>query len=646
MNFLAPLAFWLSLLLPVIVLMYLLKRQRTDHLISSIYLWRQMVRDVEANSPWQKLRRNLLLLLQLLFLSALIFTLARPATPTNQPGARVVIFVLDASASMSAVDAVPSRLEAAKEQTRQFISNLPQETSITLISAGSKTRVLAANTKDRLLVIKALDSIQATAGDSDMATALQIASATASRQPDSQIVILSDGNVRLPERPLQAGQILYYPIGTRSENQAINLLNLEIAPGGKSLTAFAQIVNYSDQPVKRRASLLADGALASAYDLEIPPGGDQIIIAQNILTTTRMVELVLLPDPDTPDYLTVDDRAIAVSPSPRNIRINMVSSGNLFLDTAVQLLPGTQVTRFDPTVTDSLPAADLTIMDATLPFTKSQDLPSGSLLFISPPRSSELFTVQGLVSRPTPQAATDNDPLLANVSLDSVHILDAVWLSVSPWAVSPIIATNPSGEVTYPLLVYGQTGGRRVAILAFDLRHSDLPLQIAFPILFSNIFAWLVNDVGGNVPSQVVPGQALVLTRPYTLDSSSGLQVRITHPDGSITRLDAANGQIIFDDTNQPGLYRIDWGAETSSHFAVNLFSPQESSIKPVGTLNLASVSTRVGMEASISYREWWRWAALLALVILCIEWLVYHRPTVVRLYRKYWPQKEQTYEL
>ena len=76
-------AFWLLLLLPVLVLLYLLKLRREERLISSTYLWQKMVQDMEANTPWQKLRRNLLLLLQLLFLSILIFSIARPYLPTS-----------------------------------------------------------------------------------------------------------------------------------------------------------------------------------------------------------------------------------------------------------------------------------------------------------------------------------------------------------------------------------------------------------------------------------------------------------------------------------------------------------------------------------------------------------------------------------
>ncbi|HSJ53412.1 MAG TPA: BatA domain-containing protein, partial [Anaerolineae bacterium] len=104
MGFLAPAAFILALLFPVIVAMYLLKLRRTEQVVSSIYLWRRMVRDLEANAPWQRLRRNLLLLLQLLFLAALVLAIARPFSWAEGATGEALILILDTSASMAAVD--------------------------------------------------------------------------------------------------------------------------------------------------------------------------------------------------------------------------------------------------------------------------------------------------------------------------------------------------------------------------------------------------------------------------------------------------------------------------------------------------------------------------------------------------------------
>ncbi|MCJ7529909.1 MAG: BatA domain-containing protein, partial [Anaerolineales bacterium] len=107
MNFFTPAAFALAALIPVIIAMYLLKLRRKVQVVSSIYLWRRMVRDLEANAPWQRLRRNLLLILELLFLTMVILALARPFAWGEGSSYQALILILDNSASMAAIDVTP-----------------------------------------------------------------------------------------------------------------------------------------------------------------------------------------------------------------------------------------------------------------------------------------------------------------------------------------------------------------------------------------------------------------------------------------------------------------------------------------------------------------------------------------------------------
>jgi hypothetical protein len=58
------------------------------------------------------------------------------------------------------------------------------------------------------------------------------------------------------------------------------------------------------------------------------------------------------------------------------------------------------------------------------------------------------------------------------------------------------------------LIFRGEVEGRRIAVLAFDLRHSDLPLQVAFPLLWANLIDWLAPGAGSAVPAQALPGEA------------------------------------------------------------------------------------------------------------------------------------------
>src|SRR5260370_34853185 len=110
MSFLAPAALALSALAIPIILLYMLRLRRRDIPVSSTMLWQQLLRDREANAPWQRLKRNLLMLLQLLILAALVIALARPfiAVPTVTSGRTVLL--IDASASLNPTAVQPHRV--------------------------------------------------------------------------------------------------------------------------------------------------------------------------------------------------------------------------------------------------------------------------------------------------------------------------------------------------------------------------------------------------------------------------------------------------------------------------------------------------------------------------------------------------------
>jgi Ca-activated chloride channel homolog len=649
MNLLTPAALALAVLLPIIIAMYLLKLRRTEQVVSSVYLWRRMVRDVEANAPWQRLRRNLLMFLQLLFLLALIIALAQPFTWAEGVAGQAAIFIIDNSASMAATDTPPNRLEAAKDQARRLVDGLPDDARVTVMSAGDSAQVLAASTQNRRQIYQAIESIELTTGSSNLAAALSLASAIASRQPDTDVIILSDGRAPLPDRLALHGRARYYPIGVSGDNQAISLLTLETSSSGSAATAFAQITNYGPETAARRMELYADGLLVNAYDLEVPPGGIQAIIADDLDAGTGYVEARLQGQ----DALHLDDRAWAVRQDTTPVSVRLVTEGNLFLFTALSLLPGMEIEVVHPGdfETGDYGAADvqtengtgnassalqeqLTIFDTYVPITAT--LPAGSLLFISPPRSTELFSVVGTLETPALRIVDTSDPLVSNLSLTEVNVLDAVRISLPPWARAVVAGDTPTQSG--PMLMVGEVGGQRAAILAFDLRRSDLPLQIAFPLMMANLTSWLVPGRSGGLPEQVDPGAAISLALPPEVGS-----VTVTRPDGSRTQASIVEGRAVFADTHQLGIYHLTWENEGRLSFAVNLFSPQESNVSPALSLPVLESASGGDQERPQQARqEWWRPLAYAALVFLVIEWLVYQRAVLVKLWRRIRPPRPQ----
>src|ERR1041385_704180 len=116
MSFLSPLALIGLLFVPLVVAMYLLKLRRDDAVVPSTLLWQRLVADLEANAPWQRIRRSLLLLLQLLLVLLLAFVAARPSIERPAGLAGDVVVVIDTSASMAANDGPRTRLDEGKRQ--------------------------------------------------------------------------------------------------------------------------------------------------------------------------------------------------------------------------------------------------------------------------------------------------------------------------------------------------------------------------------------------------------------------------------------------------------------------------------------------------------------------------------------------------
>ena len=73
---------WISVLvLPVLAALYFLKLKRPQLEVPSLVLWRRVLDDQRVNSPFQRFKRNLLLLVQLLLLAALAASYNLPVIP-------------------------------------------------------------------------------------------------------------------------------------------------------------------------------------------------------------------------------------------------------------------------------------------------------------------------------------------------------------------------------------------------------------------------------------------------------------------------------------------------------------------------------------------------------------------------------------
>ena len=120
-TFLSPLAAGIAaaVAIPALLVLYFLKLRRREMPIPSTLLWKKAIQDLQVNAPFQRLRRNLLLFLQMALLMLLILALARPVTFFTPGAGKNTVIIIDRSASMNATDVNgKSRLDEAKRRAK------------------------------------------------------------------------------------------------------------------------------------------------------------------------------------------------------------------------------------------------------------------------------------------------------------------------------------------------------------------------------------------------------------------------------------------------------------------------------------------------------------------------------------------------
>lgn len=595
---------WFALIIPAIIVMYLLKRRRQDRPVASILLWEQVLRDAAANVPWQRLRRNLLLLLQLLAAATLVLAIMRPQLTGGASGGSVFMLI-DASASMQATDVAPNRLAAAVAAARRIIDGLGPRDEVTLIELGQRPRVVVSSCRVRGQIDAALASLRAGSGSAALEPALELATALAAGKRDASIIIISDGGVVPPEAGYTVNcPVRFEKIGGPADNLAVEAVAAR-AIGGR-LIGLARVRNH--------------GRVEAAYALEIAVDGRPLDVRRGTLAAGQSCELtwelpagasVLSARLQGSDALRSDDIAYAVVGEHRPVNVLLVSPGNLFVVKALALMPEVNVTNLDPGAADVAPPDyDLYVYDGALP----AKLPNAPLLVLNPPvggfgAGSDLAPGEFLPPRV-------GEPLLEFVSLADVAVARARALSVPSWARAVVEATET------PLIYAGERDGQRVVVMGFDLHQSNLPLRPAFPILMQNIIGWLLPDRATGVRN-LAPGEPLTV-RP----SPRAERVTITTPSGAEIEVMPPNPPNPFTATDEPGLYVVheqSGGKESRSFFVVNP-PTLESSLAGSETLPVIGASAADGGALPSGRRELWPALTWAALLLLAAEWWVYSR--------------------
>jgi Ca-activated chloride channel family protein len=631
MNLLSPWSLlWLLPLAGGIVALWILKRRRQDVAVSSLFLWRAVLEETQANAPFQKLRRNILLFLQLLAVFLLIFALARPFVYGRGIMGQVFVVVLDTSASMNAADVAPSRLAAAKDEAKGFFDhNLHDGDVGMVIAAGETPTVRMGFTGDNARLAEAIDKTPGTDTPGGLAGAVSLAQSLVAGRNGARIEVFSDGVLGADDLHKLNGiefggtDVRQTVIGDKSpDNIAITAMDSRRDPISGRMEVFVHVQQFgSGRHPGASLTLLHDGKLIDARPLTLDGGAQSETFDNDLIQSGGIVTARL---DDVQDDLSADNSASLVIAPPEKKTILLVTDGNLFLEQGLALDADVTLDECSLSQYDTLgrrgAGYDLVVFDGKLP---PGSLPVGRYLIVGTANAqTPLALSPGNAALPHFIDENNSHPVMRFVDLTGLQVRTLPNFHVQPWAVT--LADGSNG----PWIAAGEQNGSRMVSIAFDLTESNWPLRVSFPIFLANAVDWLTEgSVPGAVAASVDAGTPAQIVVPAGPNS-----VSIARPDGETgaVAVPPAGGIVDYDRTDKVGVYHVRGAGNSDYPFAVNLNDAEESALSPrlltvlqhngarlpaVSTRSLPRVKNPLGFGI-----------AAVALVLLLLEWIVYHR--------------------
>ena len=616
MSFLSPIAAFFALALPVVVVFYLLKRKRVVRLVPSTLLWQKFLADSQASAPFQKLRNNWLLILQLLLLALAVLALMRPYFTGTARETNLRVVILDGSASMQATDVKPSRFEAARAEALKWVDGLKDGEQMMVLLAGATTEVKQSPTTDKAALRRALQSCATTDSPTRLADALKTAGAFTFEKRGEETVtsgeihLFSDGAAPdLEELANKNLPLVYHRIGEARENAGVVRLDARANPENPSERAvFASIANHATNEVRLDVELLFDGQMVETRPLTVGGTNTELII----FTAPQIRDGVFTVRLATDDALVADNQASIVSTMPRPVRVLLVSKGNRFLEKAIKGASGVQLSTA-PQLTDGAEGFDVVVLDDVIPVA----WPRVNTLAIHT-ASTNWFPGWETVKSPPVVDWKSAHPLLRFVNFDNVQVAESLGVKPPPWGIT--LVESPQT----PLIIAGELNRQRIVWVGFDPLQSTWPLRISFPIFMANAVDWLNPSSANNNQSLLQAGQAFRM--PLAAGTTTA---QLTFPDGKSRTLDIEPGEreLVIGETFQQGAYRVKAGTNDVT-FCVNLLDSSESAIQPRDELPIGKYAKVTATTVKRANMELWRWIAAGGLLVLMFEWWWYHKRT------------------
>ncbi|WP_404428271.1 VWA domain-containing protein [Sutcliffiella horikoshii] len=597
MGFTAPIYFLFSAFLLLVILMYFFRKQYEKKAIPSVLLWQEWMNEFEAQAWWRKLQHHLLLYLQLLALLFLIFTLTQPFFEKEGIEGDHIVFIVDTSASMTALEGEKSRLELAKEKMIQTLDKVDDQ-EMTVIVAKETPEILLERSQLQKEVAELVENLEPSYVTANLMDSINMAKSLLGEE-SGNIQLLTDNFSK--EEPLELHKnttFFAHNIGHSHANLAVETFGVTMREN--KVVGVVTVKNEGDSSAELNLSIFNDQEEVLQEISETVEGNKVKTIYLEELPPASMYRAVVNGD----KQYKLDNEQFAFLGQQQDPTVYVHKDIHPFARKAVEIA-STNVIHLSSNSTEEIKFDGVHLIKGV----SRSDWPSGpKLVFLSGEDGENEVVLSGEVS------ASMANPLMQSVEMENVYVEKA--FPLIEFSSLDVVASR--GET--PLILSGIYEGDPIIVVTFELGSSDWPLHPGFPLFMFHSIQELTQNKG--MLGYFYPGQ--------TMDYFPASDVRkaeiLDRNDKVVFSYETFEQPIELPLT--PGLYTLRETknqTEESRTFTIML-EDSEKSIKTEESFTISAVSSidqekEATTSINISYLF-----LMLALVVLLVEWEVYRR--------------------
>ena len=363
---------FLLITIPLLVLLYILKRKYREEVISSTLLWNEVYKNTRANTPWEKLRKNIMLLLQIIILLLLIFSLMKPFLNFGGKSYKNIILLIDNTASMSAEYGDGTRLEEGKKLAKEFLASTKDDTNTYIISYDGDSKLLQNGDFNKEISNEIISEISQSYNTGDISESLSFIKAIGEGiEEEYEVIAFTDKDFSLGDVNGKIVSLANSGVNASIDNVSHKFLEDKVR-------VIATVTNRGSGDYAGDFSLYDGEELLSVTSLELKESESRTLT----FDLPSIKSEVLKGELSRKDMILEDNTYNHVVGKKKVNKVLIVTEQNLFLEKAFSSIENTEVYKTNSTSNlTSADKYDLYVFDNVTPDVMPSE---GSLLFINP----------------------------------------------------------------------------------------------------------------------------------------------------------------------------------------------------------------------------------------------------------------------